>query len=642
MTKNNKKKGSRNKITNWPRILMQWAVIAVILFLALRSGMNDSFVADFEAYCPFGGLQAIGSYLITGALACTMTSTQMVMGALLLIGVFLFSKLFCAYVCPVGTVSEFLGKLGARLKVRITIKGIPDLALRSLKYVLLFITLYFTFTSNELFCKQYDPFYAIVSGYDSDVTVLYATLAIAVTVLGAIFIRLFWCKYLCPLGAISNIFKFGWFFISVMGVYIALRLFGLELSFVWPLAIASAGGYVIELLGQKSRLFPLTKITRNTDTCTNCQLCTIKCPQGIDVANTEVVKHVDCNMCSECLHVCPEKETLQINRKKKLRWLSPVAIAVLFAVGLLLQSVWEVPTISEKWGDPAENVQMETYSREGLKNIKCYGSCRAFANTMRKVKGVYGISAFVGNKKVVIDYDPAVISQEQLEETLFTPQKTILQTLPKETEAVQEVSLLLENFFDAFDFSYLSSLLQQDGQASALVSEYACPVIVKIYFPEDVEIDEQALKELLESEILTYEVQGKKREVELKFEVVGDPEYSSMERGEYIRLLFSPYSRSFNKFKQYESAVLDTLSLPMGKNSRMNKRLPYLSSHVSNNDGIVKLETRLNEEYKQVLDVFYVDSMTNSADVLEMVCADSLMITYSNGRKEKVENMFDF
>lgn len=637
-----KKKSRKNKITNWPRVIIQWSVIAFILFLGARQLFNDSYVADFEAYCPFGGLQAIGSFFLSGSLACTMTSIQMVMGALLLIGVILVSKLFCAYVCPIGTLSEFLGKPGERFRIRITIKGLADKLLRSLKYVLLFLTLYFTFRSNELFCKEYDPFYAIASGYDTDVTALYATIAIAIAVLGAIFIRLFWCKYLCPLGAISNIFKFTWFFLGVMAIYILMLLIGLDIHFVWPLGVACLGGYIIELAGQRSRFFPVARITRNEDTCTNCQLCTIKCPQAIDVASVKTVKHVDCNLCSECITSCPEKDTLQINKNKRLKWMPPVAIVTLFVLGLILSSFLEVPTISESWGEPGANTEIATYSREGLKNIKCYGSSKAFESQMRKVEGVYGVATFVGTHKVQISYDPEIISETELEAELFTPNNVVLRTLPKESTEVIQVQFLLENFFDSFDFSYLARLLQQETGATALVSEFACPVIVKIYFPAESEIDDEELRNILESEVLTYTVQDKTREVELNFEVVGDLKKSTLDKGSYVALLFDPFARSFNQYENYDSTVIDIFSISMGKNTKLTKRLPYLVSHLSNNDGVVKLETRLDDAHKQVMDISFVDTMTNGEKVFEMIRADSLNVSYTSGKKATVENMFDF
>lgn len=632
----------KNKITNWPRVAMQWAVILVIIFLAVKAFVKDSFVADFEAYCPFGGLQAIGSYLLNGSLACTMTSTQMVMGALLIVLVILFSKLFCSYLCPIGTFSEWLGKLGDKLKIRITIKGVLDKILRSLKYILLFITLYFTFKTNELFCKEFDPFYAIMSGYDADVKVLYATIAIAITILGSIFVRLFWCKYLCPLGAISNIFRFTGFFVAIMAIYVALLLFGVNIHYAWPLGAACIGGYVLELVGNKFRFFPVAKITRNESSCTNCQLCSIKCPQAIDVAKMEVVKDADCNLCGDCVTVCPEKDTIQINKRSKLKWLAPIAVVVIFVLGLILQSFWEIPTINQKWGSDEEIANSATFSREGLKNIKCYGSSAAFASKMKKVEGVYGVATYVGTHKVEIMYDSTIIKELELEESLFTANKTVLRALPKGNDNIIEVTAMMENFFDTYDFSYLARLLQQKTEATAIISEYGCPIMVKLFFPENTDIDYDALKDVLEAEELEYEVGGKTKVVELKFEVVGKLSTSNLSRGEYINMLFDPYAKTFNDFAIYDSSVVSTFTLPLGKNARLSKRFSYLVSHLSNDDGIIKMETKLDDEYKQVVDFFYVDSMTNADNVFNMVNADSLSITYTSGKKEKVENMFHF
>ncbi len=85
---------------------------------------------------------------------------QVVMGGALVLGTIVSSKLFCGYACPVGTVSENLGKLGNKFRLpQIKLGGLADICLRSLKYIILGITFYFTLESNELFCKKFDPFF---------------------------------------------------------------------------------------------------------------------------------------------------------------------------------------------------------------------------------------------------------------------------------------------------------------------------------------------------------------------------------------------------------------------------------------------------------------------------------------------------
>ncbi len=631
----------KTKGTNWPRLAVQWGVILFILILAFMPKMVNVTTPDFEAYCPFGGLQALGSYLLSQALSCTMTSAQIVMGILLFAGVLLFSKLFCSYICPIGTVSEWLGRLGDKLKIRYTIKGIFDKILRSLKYILLFITIYYTLQSNELFCKKFDPYFALASGFNTDVVVLYAIITIVLVVFGSVFIRLFWCKYLCPLGAISNIFKFSLFFIATLGIYLILLKAGVEISYVWPLAVACVGGYAIELLGQKSKFFPLTKITRNTSSCIDCQLCTKKCPQAIDVASLKVVKDVDCNLCGDCLLVCPVDNTLTINKRKKLKWLPIIATVVLVALGVFVGKLWEVPTIDIKWGEPEEIESAAIFTQSGLKNIKCYGSSMAFANKMKTVDGVYGVATYVKHNRVKMYYDSDRLNEEKIQELLFTPQKTTLKPLNKDIDTVYGISLKLENFFDSYDFNYLGAMLGKETKAAGLISEFACPVIVKIYFPSEIENKEE-LFALIESEEYTFETTQGPRKLELGYGISGKPEYFTISKEEYLSLLFTPFEKDFNYREDYTDDVIKTYTLPLGDNSKLRSRFSYIVSHLSNDDGIVEFKTELDTSFMEIAEITYVDSMTNVANIEQALLSDTLIISYSNGRKGKVLNMFDF
>lgn len=632
----------KTKKTNWPRPVLQWGVILTIVILALLPKFNDNFVPDFEAYCPFGGMQALGSYLLNQALSCTMTSSQIVMGILLILAVFVLSKLFCAYICPVGTISEWLGKLGDKLKIRITIKGIADKILRSLKYILLFITAYFTLQSNELFCKKFDPYFSVASGFNSDVVILYASISIVLVVLGSIFIRLFWCKYICPLGAVSNIFKFTGFSIGVLVVYVLLLKFGVDISYVWPLAVACIGGYIIEITGMFGKVFPLVKITRNEETCINCQICSLKCPQAIDVANLKVVRDADCNLCSECVSACPVKNTIQINKKKSFRWLPPIATVVLILIGLFLGSIWEVPTIDQKWFDEATMANAKEYTQSGLKNVKCFGSSMAFASKMKSVDGVLGVATYVKHHKVKVYYDPAKLDDAKIQKAIFTPSGIQLRRLGKEVQTVQKVDVWLENFFDTYDFNYLSRLILDKTEALYLSTEYDCPVLVSIYFPGNVELDKDGLTKLLESKTLTYQVSEKNYTVDLGYKVAKGPIVTMIPKEEYETKIFKPYEASFNDAESYDSTVVKEYLIPLGDNRSKQNRLNYLVSHLSNDKGIIGFKTFLNDSLEATVEISYVDSITNADKIYNEMNADTLRFTYSSGKNGKVPNMFNF
>ncbi|HWR99690.1 MAG TPA: hypothetical protein VN249_03695, partial [Prolixibacteraceae bacterium] len=80
----------KNRKRNLPRLILQWSVIVYLLYLATRAFFDKDFFPDYEAYCPFGGIQALGSYLLNDSLACSMTTTQIAMGIMLIVGVILF------------------------------------------------------------------------------------------------------------------------------------------------------------------------------------------------------------------------------------------------------------------------------------------------------------------------------------------------------------------------------------------------------------------------------------------------------------------------------------------------------------------------------------------------------------------------
>lgn len=482
--------------TNPYRLVIQLAVIAFMVFMGVRFYTDKNYFPDFEAYCPFGGVQALSSYFVNNSLACSMTSAQIVMGIALILVIVLVSKLFCSFICPIGTVSEWIGKIGDKLKMRITLSGALDKILRILKYALLFITVYFTVTSSELFCKKFDPYYATVTGFDSDVSIIMAVISLALVILGSFYIRLFWCKYICPLGALSNVFRFFILFVSLTTLYLVLIWFGVKLSFVWLLATLCLAAYALELLSLKNKVFPILKITRNPETCTNCKLCNKACPQSIDVASQTVVKHVDCNMCADCVHVCPEKDTLAINKKGQ-KWLPALIIAALIVVGIIIGKTFEVPTIAEYWGDSASKSKMSIYEQTGLKNIKCFGSSKSFANKMRKVKGVMGVSTFVSSHSIRVWFDPAIIDTLSVQKSIFVPVKVLIQK-PAETDSLAIFNLKVDNFFDPYDTNYLTLLLKQNKSIIGFTTEFDCPVKITIYTTNYSSISEEIIEKIVE------------------------------------------------------------------------------------------------------------------------------------------------
>ncbi len=630
------------KKQNWYKLFYQFAIIGILVFMGFRLLFDKAYTPDFEAYCPFGGLQALGSYMTMDSLSCSMTSTQIMMGVALFIGIVLFSRLFCGYICPLGTISEWLGKLGDKLKVRITPKGFIDYALRLLKYALLFITFYFTLKSSELFCKKFDPYYAAVSGFDSDVNLWWALIAIGVLVFGSVFFRLFWCRYLCPLGALSAIFKFSWWFLGAMALYVILLLVGLDIPYLYPLLIITAGGYILEV-ARMDRVRPdPVHITRNTDTCTSCGMCSESCPQGIDVASMEKVTHTDCNLCGDCLHACPEKDTLQIN-KRNMKWLPAAVLGALIILGITAGTLFELPTIDQRWGTPEQIESAGLFEMSGLKNIKCFGSSTAFANQMRRVDGIYGVSTYVASNSVHILYDTTRFNDEKLQDLLFVPVTRVIDAAGSDADSVTYFSLTIDRFFDPLDAVYLQHLLDQKTEAIGYQSEFACPVKVRIYFPAGKVPAREALVSAIESKKLNFTANEAEFNVNLPYRVITFDEPAVTITGqEYARQMFTPVTSYFNGYSDFTGDVMNGYVLPLGANNRNSGMYSYLISHLSNDAGVVAFETSLDTTGNEVTTIWYVDTLTTPENIFGYVNADTLTIHYSDGRTGRVANPFRF
>lgn len=630
------------KKQNWYKLIYQFAIIGILTFMGFRLLFDKAYTPDFEAYCPFGGLQALGSYITMDSLSCSMTSTQIMMGVVLFIGIVLFSRLFCGYICPLGTIGEWIGKLGDRLKVRYTPEGFADYALRLPKYVLLFITFYFTLKSSELFCKKFDPYYAVASGFDSDVALLWALIAIVALVVGSLFIRLFWCRYLCPLGALSAIFKFSWWFLGIMAVYVILLLTGLDISYVYPLLVITAGGYILEVARMKKVWPDPVHITRNTETCIDCGLCSVKCPQGIDVASMEKVTHTDCTLCGDCLHACPEKDTLLIN-KRNVKWLPAVVLGALIILGIAAGTLFELPTIDQKWGTQEQLKSAGIFEMSGLKNIKCFGSSTAFANQMRRVEGIYGVSTYVASHSVHILYDTTRYNQEKLQQLLFVPVKRIIEPVAREIDSVVYYTLTIDKFFDPLDATYLQHLLDQKTDACGYQSDFACPVIVRIYFPEGKEPDRESLVNAIESKNLTFTANDNEFNVKLPYKVITfEEEIRKISKADYATAMFVPTSSRFNGFSGFSDDVVSRYIVKMGANVAHKARYTYLVSHLSNDNGVIAFETMLDSLGTELGVIHFVDTVTSPENIFVAVNADTLVFHYSDGRTGKLANPFRF
>lgn len=620
------------------RITFQLIFLALILYVGVRPFFDKAYLADFEKYCPFGGISSLFAKLEVGTLACNMNETQIFLGLGLLLTAGLIGKLFCSYVCPIGTVTEWLGRLGERLKIRREIPAKLDRWMRVLKYLLLFITVYFTMTSSELFCKTFDPYFAAVNLFgNNDIVLYYAIPAFIITVGGAIIFRLFWCKYLCPLGALTNIFMNIGAAGSVIVLFFAANLLGAGLSFVWLLGGLVAAGMVNEVGFMRSFFMPIPKI-RKGDACSNCGFCDAKCPQGINISEVETVNHIDCNLCTDCVYSCPKANVLSINNKKNLKYLSPIVVVIVIAASLVAASYFEFTTLSVQWGKPAG--QGAVYRQAGIKNVKCFGSSKTLAGQLEGIEGIYGLDTYAQSHTVVVYYDPSVISEKEVKESLFTSRVVEITAPDAAIEKIGVIEIGVFELFDQIDLKNFSYLMEDLKGVFAFETHFGEPVKTTVYYNPGLVKPADIYKQIGKKS-LTVKLETGETKIDLSFKPENEGTVKeSLTYQEYMTIMFDSYDDRFNNYDSYKPEDLSVLVIPMPDAEEMWDQFPYLTSHLSANEGIVRFMTGWSSGPTAYI---YFDSKKTTADAVKKeLSKPKLSYFVSETEKEEIDNPFSF
>ncbi len=630
---------------NKTRKYFQLSILVLIIIALIRPLLDSSYHPDFEAYCPLGGISAIMSKLNLGSSSCQMGEVQMFLGISLIVGAIFFGKLFCSYICPIGTVMEWLGRLGDKLKIRFTIPEVIDRPLRILKYLLLFATIYFTMISSELFCKEFDPYLATVTGFgNGDIVLTYAIITLAIVVLGSLFTKMFWCKYLCPLGAIGNIFSNAIPAIVIIVLYFIANALGANLGLVWLLGGIIGISMLSEVIFKRSLFFPLFKVSRESSTCPTCAKCDDDCPQGIEVSSFNSVNHVDCNLCSDCVYACPVKQTLSLNKKpaKFAKFIAPASTIILIAVGLLASTFYELTTLSERWGNFNKLDNVAVYHQEGLTSVKCYGSATSFKNQIGRIKGIVGLDAYATSHTVDIYYDPKILKEIDVKKSIFKPVKQkIRSTIKDKVDSLSILEIGINNFFDKNDYTNIVYALRKNKAVYGFETMFGEPIEAKIYFNANKTTPQEIIKAIETDEIELRMRDGSTLKREIDFEVENNGKViGKVSTNNYLKNMFVKYDKAFNKYKKLSKNKLKVLIFPMPEAGRSSyyRMLNYLTSHLSGNKGIVRFATRFTNVPTAY--VYFNEEKANLNNVIKTISADTLSVHYSKGVIKKMKNPF--
>ncbi len=248
----------------------------LLLYLAAQGNLKGYPVTVLLDSSP---LNALGALFSSWNVAHTMW-----LGFVILALSFFLGRFFCSFICPLGTIFHFVSWLSQNKKISEKIKVNKYSFLQIYKFSLLIILLTCALFGG-LQIGLFDPislltrtsavfiYPAIDSKLFAGGNYVFPTAPLIVAFFTLILLLnvyrpRFWCRYVCPLGA---------------------------------------------LLGLAAKVTP-GGLVRDEKKCTNCGLCTSKCVGACEPEKT-VIKS-ECLMCFNCVDICPEKAI-------EWKWLNP-------------------------------------------------------------------------------------------------------------------------------------------------------------------------------------------------------------------------------------------------------------------------------------------------------------------------------
>ena len=271
-----------------------------------------------DGFLPISSLMSLRLFAVSGELHRAHPAGLFILLAIIAVS-FVIGKSFCGWLCPFGFVSELLYR--ARKYISPALKPLPawlDYALSTVKYMILAFFSYIIFfaMTTAAVSAFLDGGYNKISDirmfyFFARITPLAAFIAASIFLL-SYFIPYFWCRYLCPYGALLGLFS-----------------------------LASP-----------------VKIKRDAGACTNCGHCAEVCPQAIAVNKTAMVFSDDCTSCALCLDVCPAPGALDMRLRGAAFRIKTAVLPLLIAFIFCL--ITGLAMLSGNWKN---NISADDYRR---------------------------------------------------------------------------------------------------------------------------------------------------------------------------------------------------------------------------------------------------------------------------------------
>ena len=320
-------RSAREKSLSLASRIIRWGTLGSLLVFVLAATALHTlgYVGpSIHALCPYGGLESMLSLIAVGTfLKKIVIGTFVLFGSTVLLSIAM-RRSFCGQICALGALQEFFGKIGSKLfGKRLVVPQKLDRVLRYLKYVVLAVTVAMAWITGELWITPYDPFNAL--GHLADFNALTTSYLIGfvvliITLLGSVTYDRFFCKYLCPAGA----------------------LYG---------AIGKASPYMVRV---------------EESACIHCGKCNRACPMNVEVMNAKNgrVTSAECINCNECVVSCPVQGAIHTGYSKKAK-IHPL-VATLLALALFFVPLWIAAMTGSMQLLPNKYVGLPWFSTPGI------------------------------------------------------------------------------------------------------------------------------------------------------------------------------------------------------------------------------------------------------------------------------------
>jgi Polyferredoxin len=240
----------------------------------------------------FNQLKKAYSMIIKGNFDLISIWPQLLAMVIIFIITIVLGRFFCGWLCTFGAMNDFIYMISKKaFKTKFKVGEKVDSILKYLKYVILLFIIVVIWTSDSKEFDSYNPWDAFpqVSNISGAITIhAGGFILLAIIAVGAVFIERFFCRYLCPLGA------------------------------------------VFAILSKVSIL----KIKKFRDKCGPCRICTNNCSMGIKLYKVDKVSGGECINCFNCIDVYAKKNA-QVNiLGENVNSLLPSVIAIAAFTGI--------------------------------------------------------------------------------------------------------------------------------------------------------------------------------------------------------------------------------------------------------------------------------------------------------------------